>query len=110
MTVIWAKHEPYEDGRLAVTTAEQIFSVAWNPVKERLRLICGSLELSDGPLRAAADLYLSRIVRFTPASRLPAALHQSALCANSGPSIICTWTRQSLDRRQRDRNGSGGPL
>ena len=28
----------------------------------------------------------------------------------SGPSIIETWTGQSLDRRQQDRNGSGGPL
>src|SRR5215472_1944940 len=71
-------------GRLAVTTTEQIFSFAWNSVKERLRLICGSLELSDGPLRTSVDLYLPRIVSFTPASRLPAALHQSALCAING--------------------------
>ena len=48
-------------------------------MKERLRLICGSLERSDGPLRTAADLYLSRIVSCTPASRLPAASPQSAL-------------------------------
>ena len=53
-------------------------------MKERLRLICGSLKLRHGPLRTAADLYLPRIVSFTPASRLPAALHQSALCATPG--------------------------
>jgi hypothetical protein len=29
-------------GRLAVTIAEQIFSLAWEPGKERLRLRCGS--------------------------------------------------------------------
>jgi hypothetical protein len=45
-------------GRLAVTTAEQIFSLAWEPGKERLQLRCGSLELSNGPLRTAAVLYL----------------------------------------------------
>jgi len=57
-------------------------------VKKRLRLICGSLELNDGPLRTAADLYLPRFVSFAPASRLPDALHQSALCATSRPSPL----------------------
>src|SRR5215472_16828330 len=66
-------------GRLAVTTAEQVFSVAWNPVKERLRLICGSLEPGDDPLRTAAILYLPQSVCWTPASRPAATLLQSAL-------------------------------
>src|SRR5215472_11987980 len=47
-------------GRLAVTGAEQIFSLAWNSVRERPRLICGSLELSDSPLRTAAVLTCPR--------------------------------------------------
>jgi len=49
------------------------------PGKGRLRLIRGSLELSDGPLRTAAVLYLPKVVSCLPASRPPPALHQSAL-------------------------------
>jgi hypothetical protein len=56
---------------MAVTTAEQVFSVAWNLVKERLRLICGSLERSDGPLRTAADLYLPKSVSCTQQADYP---------------------------------------
>jgi hypothetical protein len=41
------------------------------PGKGRLRLIRGSLELSDGPLRTAAILYLHKLVSCTPASRPP---------------------------------------
>jgi hypothetical protein len=39
---------------MAVTTTEQIFSLAQNPVRGNFDLIRGSLTPSDGPLRTAA--------------------------------------------------------
>ena len=73
-------HRPREGvGRLAITGAEQIFSLAWNSVRGASDWIRGSLELSDGLLRTAAVLYLPKVVSCTPASRPPPALHQSAL-------------------------------
>src|SRR5262249_61623187 len=51
------------------------------PGKRPLRLIRGSLEPSDGPLRTAAILCLPKSVRWSPASRPPAALLRLAfLC------------------------------
>src|SRR5215472_12760441 len=48
--------------------------------KGQLRLI-RSLEPSDGPRPTTAIPYLPKSVSCTPASRPPAALHRSALCA-----------------------------
>jgi hypothetical protein len=56
------------------------------PSKERLRLIRGSLELSDGPLRTAAVLYLHKLVSCTPASRPPLRYINRLFSARSGPS------------------------
>src|SRR5215831_2122523 len=84
--------------RLAVTGAEQIFSLAWNPVKRRLRLICGSLELGDGLLRTPTVLYLPKVVSCTPASRPLAALHQSALQCQQ-ETLVGQWARRSGNRQ-----------
>jgi hypothetical protein len=72
---------------VAITGAEQIFSLAWHPVGGAFDWICGSLELSNGPLRTAAVLYLPKAVSFTPASRPPPALHQSALQCQEPTSV-----------------------
>src|SRR3954452_11207751 len=56
--------------QLAVTAAEQIFSLAWNPVTATPtdpRIV----RVSDCPLRTAAGLYLPKLVSSTPASRPP---------------------------------------
>src|SRR5205823_7189495 len=37
-------------GWLAVTTAEQVFSLAWSSVKRRRRPFSGLCELNDGPV------------------------------------------------------------
>jgi hypothetical protein len=57
------------------------------PGKGRLRLIRGSLELSDGPLRTAAVLYLPKVVSCTPASRPPLRYINRLFSATSGHSL-----------------------
>src|SRR5262249_20073278 len=66
-------------GRLAITRAEQILSLAWNPIRDAFGWIRGSLELCNGLLRTAAVPYSPKVVSCTQASRPPPALHQSAL-------------------------------
>jgi hypothetical protein len=83
-------------GRLAITGAEQIFSLAWNPVRGASDWIRGSLELSDGLLRTAAVLYLPKVVSCTPASRPPPGLHQSALQCHKRSSA---YTGEGQTRR-----------
>src|SRR5262249_42782266 len=65
-------------GRLAITRAEQILSLAWNPVRDAFGRIRGSLVLSNRLLRTAVP-YVPKVVSCPPTSRPPSALHQSPL-------------------------------
>ena len=72
-------HRPREEALAGSHHRPTDILARMEPGKRPLRLIRGSLEPSDGPLRTAAILCLPKSVRWSPASRPPAALLRLAL-------------------------------